>query len=82
MSIPWALAVPVIVFFAVVVPLWLRLHYKTQWKRLEAGEIGPNQVAVDREEIKRLHHVADRLSTRIDALETLLDAELPEWRHK
>ena len=82
MSIPWALAVPVIVFCAVVVPLWLRLHYKTQWKRLEAGEIGPDQIAVDRTEMKRLQQVANRLSTRIETLETLLDAELPEWRNK
>ena len=82
MSIPWALAVPVIVFLAVVGPLWLRLHYQTQWKRLEAGELGDGRVAVSKEEIKQLEHIAQRLSTRIEALETILDAELPDWRNK
>lgn len=82
MSIPWALAVPVIVFIAVVGPLWLRLHYKTQWKRLEAGEIGADQIAVDKAELVRLQQIAARLDSRIDALERLLDAELPEWRNR
>lgn len=82
MSIPWALAVPVIVFVAVVGPLWLRLHYKTQWKLIESGQVGEGQVAVDRGELSRLQRTAERLDERIDALESLLDAEVPEWRNR
>ena len=82
MSIPWALAVPVIVFVAVVGPLWLRLHYKTQWKLIESGQVGEGQVAVDRGELSRLQRTAERLDKRIDALESLLDAEVPEWRNR
>lgn len=82
MSIPWALAVPVIVFVAIVGPLWLRLHYKTQWKLIESGQIGEGQVAVDRDELLRLQRTAERLDKRIDALESLLDAEVPEWRNR
>ena len=82
MSIPWALAVPVIVFVAVMGPIWLRLHYKTQWKMIEAGQLGDGQVAVDRDELARLQRVADKLDNRINNLESLLDAEVPEWRNR
>lgn len=82
MSIPWALAVPVIVFVAVVGPLWLRLHYKTQWKLIESGQVGEGQVAVNRDELSQLRRTAERLDTRIEALESLLDAEVPEWRNR
>ena len=82
MSIPWALAVPVIVFVAVMGPIWLRLHYKTQWKLIESGQVGEGQIAVDREELARLQRVADKLDQRMHALESLLDAEVPEWRNR
>jgi phage shock protein B len=81
-SIPWALAVSVIVFVAVVGPLWLKLHYKTQGKLIESGQVGKGQVAVDSSELSRLQRCAARLDERIDALESLLDAEVPQWRNR
>lgn len=80
MSIPWALAVPVIVFLVIVMPIWLLLHYRTQWARIERDDVGEGQVAVDKTELERLRVVAGRLGERLDALERVLDAEHPNWR--
>ena len=82
MSIPWALAVPVIVFIALVGPLWIIGHYVTEWRRIKAGELGRGQVAVAKHDLKRLRDTADRLVQRIESLETILDAEFPNWRSK
>ena len=82
MSIPWALAVPVIVFITVIGPLWLSFHYITAWKRLNAGELSEGQVAVSREELQRLNDVADKLDARIASLETILHDEFPDWKTK
>jgi len=82
MTIPWALAVPVIVFIALVGPLWIIGHYVTEWRRIKAGELGSGQVAVAKADLKRLRDTADRLAQRLESLETILDAEFPNWRSK
>lgn len=80
MSIPWALAVPVIVFITVIGPIWIMFHYVTVWKRMKAGELGDGKVAVDRAELEKLSGVAERLEERIQSLESILDAEVPNWK--
>ena len=82
MSIPWALAVPVIIFIGAVVPLWIFFHYLTVWKRLKLQGLEEGQVAVDKKELRRLAQTAGRLEDRLNALETILDAESPGWRMK
>lgn len=34
----------------------------------------------DREQLEQLHRLADRLSDRVETLESILDAEVPDWR--
>ncbi|MFT5394699.1 MAG: phage shock protein B [Gammaproteobacteria bacterium] len=80
MSIPWALAIPVVVFITLIGPIWLTFHYVTVWKRMRAGELGDGKVAIDREELQRLESVAQRLEGRISSLETILDNETPNWK--
>ena len=79
MSIPWALAVPVIIFLAIIVPLWITFHYITVWTRLraekKAGVGGGGDLAA-------LSKVAERLEQRLDSLETILDTDAPNWRQK
>jgi len=82
MSIPWALAVPVIAFIAVIGPLWIVGHYITMWKRIKSGELGDGQVAVAKSELQRLRDSAEHLDQRLQSLETILDAEFPNWRSK
>jgi len=82
MSIPWALAVPVIAFIAVIGPLWIIGHYITVWKRIKAGELGNGQVTVTKRDLKQFRDSAERLEQRLESLETILDAEFPNWRSK
>lgn len=77
MTVPWALAVPVIVFLAVIVPLWMIFHYVTVWQRSRAERA--KQPASNRE-IEKLRETADRLTQRLETLETILVDESPDWR--
>ena len=81
-TVAWALAVPGAIFLAFIVPLWIIFHYITVWKRMRAGTAGPGMVAVDRAELERMRELSDQLETRIESLETILDAEAPEWRNR
>ena len=81
-SLPWALAVPGIIFLLLVAPLWITFHYVTVWKRMRAGTAGPGKVVVDRAELERMRELGERLEGRIESLETILDAEAPEWRDR
>ena len=76
----WALVVPGVVFLVFIAPLWLVFHYLTAWKRMRAGTAGPGKVVIDRAELERMREIGDRLERRIESLETILDAEAPEWR--
>ena len=79
MTIPWALAVPVIIFLAIIVPLWITCHYITVWARLRAEK----QVSASAEkDFDQLRTAAERLEHRLESIETILDHESPNWRHK
>ena len=79
MTIPWALAVPVIIFVAVIVPLWITFHYITVWARIRSDKHSP---AGSAEELDKLRDTAERLEQRLESIETILDHEAPNWRHK
>lgn len=81
-TVAWALAVPGAIFLAIIVPLWIIFHYITVWKRMRAGTSGPGMVAVDRAELERMRELCDQLENRIESLETILDADAPEWRER
>ena len=80
MSISWALAVPAIVFVALVMPIWLTLHYRTQWARMKHVEVGDDEVTISKDELARLQRVAAKLDERIVSLEQILESEFPNWR--
>ena len=79
MTIPWALAIPVIIFLGVIVPIWITFHYITVWMRMRSGNTA-NPAA--RAELDTLREVADRLEQRLVSIETILDADAPNWRRK
>ena len=81
-TLAWALAVPGIIFLVVIAPLWILFHYITVWKRMRAGAAGPGRVAVDHAELERMRELCEQLEKRIESLETILDAETPEWRKR
>lgn len=66
--------VPTILFMTVVAPIWLTMHYRS----LNRSSRSLSQE--DRETVEQMLHTADRLSDRIQALESILDVEHPQWR--
>jgi phage shock protein B len=68
--------VVMIVFMVVVMPIWLFLHYGARFRQSKV-------LTADSERtLSELSDIADRLQTRIDNLERLLDAAAPEWRKR
>lgn len=78
----WTLAVPGIIFIGFILPLWITYHYITVWMRMRAGAAKPGKVVIERAEFDRMRALAGKLEQRIESLETILDAEAPEWRRR
>ncbi len=68
--------VPLIIFLAVVAPVWIIAHYVTRWRLAKSISGDDEQVLSD------LWESATKMETRIATLEKILDAEAPDWRHK
>jgi phage shock protein B len=68
------LYVPLIIFLVVVAPIWIIAHYSTRWR---ASRILTRE---DRQMLSELWETAPRLEHRINNLERILDAEVPDWR--
>lgn len=68
--------VPTILFLVIVAPIWIGLHYKS----LNRSSRSLN--AEDRENVEQILESVDRLSARIEALESILDAEHQDWREQ
>lgn len=65
-----------LVFLSIVVPVWLAFHYITKWKEIRG---------LSREDEKMLAELwesANRMESRLNALETILDNETPGWRNR
>ncbi|MDX1403506.1 MAG: envelope stress response membrane protein PspB [Woeseiaceae bacterium] len=76
MSLLELLTIAVIVFLAIPAPLFIVLHFITRWKQTREISGGDEQLLED------MWSLAQRLEERLETLETILDAELPEWRKK
>jgi len=67
---------PIIIFMIFVAPIWLIMHYRSK-KQMNQG--------LTETEYRTLQELADRaekMAERIYTLESILDAEAPEWRDK
>ena len=71
-----AFFVPVVIFLAIVAPIWLVLHYRT--KRMVQDQLSYDE----RDELEALSQHADKMTQRIGTLESILDAEAPGWRDR
>lgn len=68
------LAIPLTIFVLFVLPVWLWLHYNNRQQ---------NDSVLQTQEVQRLAQLneeAQRMRQRISALESILDAEHPNWR--
>ncbi len=70
------LGIALIVFLAVPAPLFIVLYFITKWK--QSREIS----GTDEKMLEDLWGLSHRLEDRLEALETILDNEVPEWRRK
>lgn len=67
---------PILVFMVIVAPIWIIMHYRTAGKKavgLSVDEQGSLDHLID---------TANRMEDRISTLESILDAETPDWRAK
>jgi phage shock protein B len=65
-----------IIVAAVVLPLVVILHYVTKWKS-SRGLSGDEQRMLE-----ELWQDAQKMESRINALETILDDQVPDWRRR
>jgi phage shock protein B len=70
------LGVFMIIVAAVVLPLVVILHYVTKWKssRTLSGD--------EQRMLEELWQDAQKMESRINALETILDDQVPDWRRR
>ncbi|WP_439100508.1 envelope stress response membrane protein PspB [Congregibacter sp.] len=68
------LFVPTILFMVIVAPIWIVLHYRS----LNRSSRSLNEE--DRENVEQILVTVDRLTERIQALESILDSEHGDWR--
>ena len=65
-----------VLFMVLVLPLALILHYVTRWREAKG---------LSREDSRMLEELwqdTQRMESRINTLETILDDEVPEWRKR
>lgn len=74
MEISELLFVPTILFMVIVAPIWIVLHYRS----LNRSSRSLNED--DRENVEQILVTVDRLTERIQALESILDSDHGDWR--
>ncbi len=65
-----------ILFLVIILPLVIVLHYATKWKTAKGLS---NE---DEKMLEELWESAQRMESRINALETILDNEVADWRKR
>jgi phage shock protein B len=68
--------VPTILFMVIVAPMWITMHYRS----VSRSSRSLNQE--DRESIEHMLETVDKLTERIGTLESILDADHPDWRQQ
>lgn len=65
-----------IVFTVTVLPLIVIMHYTTRWKATKGLSDDEQRT------LEGLWEDSQRLESRLNALETILDDEIPDWRRR
>jgi phage shock protein B len=65
-----------IVFMTVVMPIVIIMHYVTKWKATKGLSNDEQRLLED------LWKDSQSMQSRVNALETILDDEVPDWRKK
>ena len=70
------LIAPIIIFMMFVAPIWIIMHYRT------AGKKAVGLSDDEQNSLNELAEIAEVMEDRITTLESILDAETPDWRAK
>jgi phage shock protein B len=65
-----------VIFMTVVLPLVIIMHYTTKWKATKGLSDDEQKMLED------LWKDSQAMQSRVNALETILDGEVPDWRKK
>ncbi len=65
---------PMMVFLVIVAPIWIVAHYLTRWRTAKTLS------AEDETLLAELRELVDKMESRVNTLERILDAETPHWR--
>jgi phage shock protein B len=76
MHLTTAMFVLTIIFMTVIVPLFVIMHYTTKWKATKGLSDDEHKMLED------LWKESQAMQSRVNALETILDNEVPDWRKK
>lgn len=76
MAMSTAIFVLSLIFMTVIVPLFVIMHYTTKWKATKGLSDDEHQMLED------LWKESQAMQSRVNALETILDNEVPDWRNK
>lgn len=68
--------VPTVLFLIFVAPMWLFLHYRSK------RQVSQGLTDEEYQSLTSLSHQAESMAVRIETLESILDAEAPQWRAK
>lgn len=69
-----AIGVMGILFLVVVTPIWLFLHYGSRWRQAKLLTTESEKTLAE------MADLADKMQSRIENLERLLDTTAPDWR--
>ena len=65
-----------VIVLTIVVPIVVIMHYMTKWKAVKGLSDDEHKMLED------LWKESQGMQSRVNALETILDRDVPDWRHK
>ena len=70
------LFVPMVLFMVIVAPTWIVMHYRS------VSQSSSQLSEDDRQALEEMLVAVDQMADRIESLESILDADHPNWRQE
>ena len=70
------LIVPMVLFMVIVAPTWIVMHYRSVNR--SSSQLSED----DRQAMEEMLVAVDQMANRIESLESILDADHPNWRQE
>ena len=70
------LFVPMVLFMVIVAPTWIVMHYRSVNR--SSSQLSED----DRQSLEEMLVAVDQMADRIELLESILDADHPNWRQE